>query len=155
MQDYTSRFGPVCLAAILAVAQTGCGLVGPSCTDEEGTVLSATGQVAAGSAATYSVVSPKSSNLVMRLTWPDTETTLGLRATITDCGGHTGCQMLTTTPPFGPGGSSPVPQPWPPGVREMLVDGWKGKTYRVEVTNDGERDAQFVLQVSYNISCER
>ena len=77
----------------------------------------------------HAVVSPKSSNLLIRLTWTDIEATLGVSATITDCGGHTGCAMATTTPPPGPGGSSPVPLPWPAGVREMLVDGWRGKTY--------------------------
>jgi hypothetical protein len=81
--------------------------------------------------------------------------TLGLRATITDCGGHAGCGMLTAVPPPGPGGSSPVPQPWPPGLREMLVDGWQGKTYRVEVIGDPFSDRDFALAVSYRIACER
>ncbi len=78
-----------------------------------------------------------------------------VRATITDCGGHTGCSMTTFTPAPGPGGSSPVPQPWPPGLREMLVDGWKGKTYRVEIAGDAVREASFTLEVNYQIRCER
>jgi hypothetical protein len=142
-----------CVAASLAVA-SGCRLVGPSCTDETGAVLNVSGQADAGQTATYTVTSPKSSNLLMRLTWPDTEMTLGLRATITACGGHTGCQMDSVTPPFGPGGSSPVPLPWPPGLREMLVDGWRGKTYLIEVTNGGARAASFALEVTYQIRCE-
>ncbi len=87
-------------------------------------------------------------------TWTDLQATLGVSATITDCGGHTGCAMTTTTPPPGPGGPSPVPQPWPAGVREMLVDGWRGKTYRIDVTGDPTRDATFALTVTYRITCE-
>ena len=142
------------LVVIGVVADVGCGLVGPSCRDETGEVFTMEAQVPAGGVAEYSVVSPKSSNLVMRLTWTETAVTLGLRATITDCGGHTGCSKGTVTPPFGPGGPSPVPQPWPPGVREMQVDGWRGKTYRVEVTGDPALDAVFRLHVTYRIDCE-
>ena len=143
-----------CLTASLGAASA-CGIVGPSCTDESGAVLNADGQVAVGGTVGHTVTSPRSSNLRMRLTWPDTAATLGLRATITACGGHTGCLMTTVTPPFGPGGSNPVPQPWPAGLREMVVDGWQGKTWLIEVTNPGDRDASFTLQVSYQISCER
>lgn len=49
----------------------------------------------------------------------------------------------------------PRAQPWPPGLREMLVDGWQGKTYHVEVTGDELRAAAFTLDVTYQISCER
>jgi hypothetical protein len=133
---------------------SGCGIVGPSCTEEDVTILNVSGYVAAGTSATYTVVSPKSSNLLIRLTWPDTAATLGLRATITACGGHVGCRMDTLVPPFGPGGPSPIPQPWPPGLREMLVDRWKGKTYLVEITADGQQDASFALEVTYQIRCE-
>ena len=143
-----------CLIASLAAA-SGCGLIGPSCTDESGAVLNVNGQVAAGGTASHTVISPKHSNLRMRLTWPDTAATLGLQATITSCGGHTGCQMVTVTPPFGPGGSNPVPQPWPAGLREMVVDGWQGKTWLIAVANSGDRDASFTLQVTYQITCER
>lgn len=144
-----------CLAAALVLLpNVGCGIVGPSCTDETGGVLNANGQVTAGGVSAYEVVSPKHSNLVMRLTWTDLGTTLGLRATIINCGEHGGCVMDTMTPTFGPGGSSPTPQPWPPGLREMEVDGTRGKTYRVEVTGDANRDASFALAVSYKITCE-
>jgi hypothetical protein len=132
----------------------GCGTVGPSCRDETGNVFATNDHVTAGDVTLFTVTSPKSSNLVMRLTWSDITATLGFRATITDCGIHTGCAMTTVMPPFGPGGSSPVPQPWPPGVREMLVDGSRGKTYRVEVVGDPERDATFALNVTYRIRCE-
>ena len=143
-----------CFTAGLAMA-SGCGIVGPSCTEESGAILNVSGQVPAGGIASRTVVSPKNSNLRMRLTWPDTAATLGLRATITSCGGHTGCTMITVDPPFGPGGSNPVPQPWPAGLREMVVDGWQGKTWLVEITNPGDREASFTLQVTYQITCER
>jgi hypothetical protein len=141
------------LAASLALA-SGCGIVGPSCRDESGAVLNVNGQAAVGGTVSHTVVSPKDSNLRLRLTWPDTAATLGLRATITACGGHTGCLMDTFTPPFGPGGPSPVAQPWPAGLREMVVDGWQGKTWLIEITNPGDRDASFTLQVTYQIACE-
>jgi hypothetical protein len=139
----------------LVLANVACGIVGPSCTDESGAVLNVNGQVGPGGVTSYSVTSPKNSNLFMRLTWTDTTATVGLRATITSCGGHTGCTMDMLTPTFGPGGSSPIPLPWPAGLREMQVDGSKGKTYRVEITGDGERDAGFALDVRYQIDCER
>jgi hypothetical protein len=142
------------ILGLLSLINAACGIVGPSCHEEDGSVLRAEGQVSAGGLVSYSVISPKSSNLLMRLTWTDTATRLGLRATITDCGGHLGCTMDTVTPPFGPGGPSPVPQPWPAGLREMLVDGWKGKTYRVEVTGDPGRDVSFALAVTFQIRCE-
>jgi hypothetical protein len=147
------RVGP--LVVLLSLVQAGCGLIGPSCNDEDGAVLDARGDVAPGSTVSHTVVSPKNSNLVMRLQWPETAVTLGLRATIIACGGHTGCQMTTVTPPFGPGGSSPTPQPWPPGLRELQVDGSQGKTWRIDVTNESDRDARYTLQVSYKIRCER
>jgi hypothetical protein len=146
--------GRVIVIAALTVPGLGCGLVGPSCRDEMGDVFATNAQVTAGGVTSFTVSSPKSSNLLMRLTWSDPAATLEFRATITDCGGHTGCSMTTVTPPFGPGGTSPVPQPWPPGLREMLVDGWRGKTYRVEIAGDPERDTTFTLKVVYRIACE-
>ncbi len=144
------------LVALLAwAAGPGCGVVGPGCRGETGGVFAINAQVPAGGVAAYTVRSPKSSNLVMRLTWSETAATLGFSATITDCGGHSGCLMITVTPPFGPDGSSPVPQPWPPGLREMVVDGWSGKTYRVEIAGDPDRDVAFTLNVTYRITCER
>ena len=149
-----TRIMGVLVAALAGISATACDVVGPSCRDESGGVFAINGQVTAGGVASYTVTSPISSNLVMRLTWSDTAATLGFNATITDCGGHTGCLMITVTPPFGPGGPSPVPQPWPPGLREMVVDGWRGKTYRVEIAGDPDRDAAFTLNVTYRITCE-
>ena len=142
------------LFATLVVSVSCRAILGPSCTDESGDVLRREGVARVSETSAYTVVSPKSSNLLIRLTWTDVQATLGVRATITDCGGHTGCAMATATPPPGPGGSSPVPQPWPAGVREMLVDGWRGKTYRIDITGDPTRDATFALTVTYRITCE-
>ena len=144
-----------CVLITAVVVNVSCrGVLGPSCTDESGGVLRTEGVVLMDGTSTHTVVSPKSSNLLIRLTWTDLQATLGVSATITDCGGHTGCAMATATPPPGPGGSSPVPQPWPAGVREMLVDGWRGKTYRIDITGDPTRDATFALTVTYRITCE-
>ena len=144
-----------CILITAAVVNVSCrGVLGPSCTDESGDVLRTEGVVEMDGTSSHRVASPKSSNLLIRLTWADTQATLGVSATITDCGGHTGCTKATTTPPPGPGGSSPVPQPWPAGVREMLVDGWRGKTYRIDITGDPTRNATFALTVTYRITCE-
>jgi hypothetical protein len=155
MRAHTSVMRAGWLVAGLALGSAACGIVGPSCTDETGVILNVTGQVPGGGRATYTVVSPKNSNLRMRLSWPDTTATLGMRATITACGVHVGCTMDTLVPSFGPGGPSPTPQPWPPGLREMEVDGSQGKTWLVEITTDSERDVSFTLQVTYEIRCER
>lgn len=146
------------LAALLGAAaislSTACGIVGPSCTDESGPVLNADGQVGIGGTASYEVISRQHSNLIMRLTWTDLAAVLGLRATIVSCGEHVGCGMDTVSPPFGPGGSSPIPQPWPAGLREMTVDGTRGKRWHIEIAGDPQRAASFALAVTYDISCE-
>jgi hypothetical protein len=145
-------FGVLIVTAVVSVSCR--GILGPSCTDESGDVLRSEGIARMSGTSAYTVVSPKSSNLLIRLTWADTQATLGVSATITNCGEHAGCRMETTTPPPGPGGSSPIPQPWPPGLREMLVDGSRGKTYRIDVAGDSARDATFALTVTYRITCE-
>ena len=132
----------------------GCGRFGPSCIDEQGSVLTASGVAGANQVEAVTVRSPESSNLILKLRWEAGDARLGLRATITDCGGHTGCLMATVSPSFGPGGPSPVPQPWPPGYVEMLVDGWVGKTYRVEIAGATDRDIAYQLEVLYRITCE-
>ena len=142
------------LFATLVVSVSCRAILGPSCTDESGDVLRREGVARVSETSAYTVVSPKSSNLLIRLTWADTQATLGVSATIIDCGGHTGCQMGTTTPSPGPGGPSPIPLPWPPGVREMVVDGWRGKTYRIDVAGDPARETTFALAVTYRITCE-
>ena len=152
-----------CLLSV-AFAGSGCGGFGPSCIDEQGTILTASGIVGAGETTTTSVQSPKSSNLIIRLRWEPGNISpgaaalpaprLGLRATITDCGGHVGCAMLTATPASGPGGPSPAPQPWPPGFVEMLVDGWVGKRYRIEIVGVPEGEMPYRLEVLYRIDCE-
>ena len=75
-------------------------ILGPSCRDEQGAVLNVAGSLTVRDTVAYTVVSPKSSNLIMRLTWDQLDATLGLRATIIDCGGHTGCLKTTIAPPF-------------------------------------------------------
>ena len=120
---------------------SGCGIVGPSCTDESGSLVSISGLAPGGGVVRHTVVSPKNSNLRLRLSWTQPETTLGFRATITSCGGHTGCAMITVTPPM--------------GQREMVVDGWEGKTWSIEIANPSEQEVPFTLQVNYEIACER
>jgi hypothetical protein len=156
--SFRNRRCHACAAAVLVsvITTTACSpsILGPSCVDERAPVLTVTGSAVAQEARSYTVVSPKSSNLIIRLTWDQVAATLGLSATIIDCGGHTGCAKGTITPPFGPGGPSPTPLPWPPGVREMEVDGWKDKTYRIDIAGDPLHETNFTLSVVYDISCE-
>jgi hypothetical protein len=148
------RISSLVVAALVVTGSSGCGVIGPSCIDETGVLLNATAEASASTEKVFEIVSPKHSNLVMRLTWTDPNAQLAMNATIIDCGGHIGCSKVTVEPPFGPGGSSPVPLPWRAGLREMEVDGWRGKTWRIVVTGDAARDASFTLAVSYKISCE-
>ncbi len=152
-----SRFflGPAFVALSVLPSLSGCRGPTNPCRAESGEILQVTGDVQPEGTRQFNVVSPKNSNLSIRLTWPDTAATLDMRATITSCGEHVGCLMDTLKPPFGPGGSSSTPQPWPPGLKEMLVDGTKGKTYRLEVLGDPARAAAFTLNVRYLITCER
>jgi hypothetical protein len=142
------------VAASVMAGSSGCGVIGPSCMDETGVLLNANAEAPAGTERFFEVISPKHSNLVMRLTWTDPTAELAMNATIIDCGGHVGCSMVTVPTPSGPGGSSPVPPPWPAGLREMEVDGWRGKTWRIAVTGDAARAASFTLAVRYKIACE-
>jgi hypothetical protein len=148
------RMSVLVVAAVVIAGSAGCGIIGPSCTDETGLLLNVNAAAPAGTERFFEVISPKHSNLVMRLTWADPDAELAMNSTIIDCGGHVGCSKITVGTPFGPGGSSPAPQPWPTGLREMEVDGWRGKTWRIAVTGDAARDASFTLAVSYKIACE-
>jgi hypothetical protein len=80
-----NRRWQVCaVALVIEAATSGCSpsILGPSCIDERGPVLTLTGSAVAGDTHSYTVVSPKSSNLIIRLTWDQLEATLGLSATI-------------------------------------------------------------------------
>jgi hypothetical protein len=133
--------GVLCVAVLTSACGTPFGPTG--CKEETGTVFDVSGTVPPQGTASYFVTSPWSSNLVMKLTWQDAGATLGLRATIVECGGHTGCFMLATT------------------ARDrvkleqgLLVDGWVGKTYRIDVLGDAAQALAFQVVVVYDISCE-
>jgi hypothetical protein len=132
----------------LVMSSVACSPFGPSCRDETGDVLRTNGKAEPGTTLAYTVVSPKHSNLIISVSWSDPVATLDVRATITACGAHLGCQMLTSTPP------PPLPGTLTTS-RQMLVDGTRGKAYLVEVVGDSSRDTAFSLVVTYDISCER
>jgi hypothetical protein len=142
------------LFTVMAVGGCSKSVFAPSCRDESGQVLNVNGTVAAGQTSSHTVVSPKNSNLYIRLSWTQPSAAVALSATIVDCGQHPGCQMMTKTPPPSPGGSSPTPQPWSPGYREMHVDGTRGKTWRIDIQGDPGMDASYSLGVTYRITCE-
>lgn len=132
---------PVLLPAALLVT-VGCngGPLTPQCDRETGTVLEASAAVGAGATAQYDVISPRHSNLIMVLTWPDSSATLALRATMTGCGEHVGCQVGLVTPST-PAGSGSV---------RLLVDGTRGKRYVVDVIGDATRAQSFTLRVTFD-----
>jgi hypothetical protein len=86
------------------------------------------------------VASPRHSNLIMTLTWPDTAAALGLRATIVACGEHVGCQVGLVTPAT----------PSASGSLRLLVDGTRGKRYAIEVLGDATREQSFTLRVTFD-----
>jgi hypothetical protein len=72
------------LIATMVVSVSCRGILGPSCTDESGDVLKSEGVARMSETSAHTVVSPKSSNLLIRLTWADTQATLAVSATIID-----------------------------------------------------------------------
>lgn len=109
------------------------------CERETGTLLVRDGVLEPAALDTYVVRSPKASNLKMTLVWNDPTATLKLRATITDCGVHTGCDMLTQQS-MAAGSTSAT----------LLVDGSTGKTWRVEVVNGAGLRQGYRLEVIYD-----
>ena len=150
----TAIAGRLLLTAFVVMSQSGCDIIGPSCVDLDQVLMTSTAQVDAGAIRSFDVVSTQNSNLIMRLSWSEPSVALGMRATITSCGDHRGCVMDTLVPNFGPGGSSPTPQPWPAGTLEIQGDGTRGKAYRIDVIGDPARSAEFTLQVKYHSVCE-
>ena len=146
--------GRLLFMVFVALSQTACGTIGPTCVDLDEILMTRTDQVDAGAIRSFEVVSAQHSNLIMRLSWTDHSAALSMRATITSCGEHRGCAMDTLVPAFGPGGPSPTPQPWPAGTLEIEADGTRGKAYRIDVIGAPERVTEFTLQVKYHSVCE-
>ena len=128
------------LAAVFPAAGCSGGPLAPGCERETGTVFETSGTAAAGGSVRYEVASPRHSNLIMTLGWPDAAATLALRATIIGCGEHTGCQIGLTTPAVPAGAAS----------LRLLVDGTRGKRYSVDVVGDAAREQSFTLRVTFD-----
>ena len=128
---------------LLVLMSSACtsGPLAPSCDRRVGPVLPDTaGIVAASGTASYEVTSPINSNLRITMTWTNPDAQLGLRATILACGAHVGCQVGLTS-----AGSGARPM-----VRELQVDGSRGKQYRIDVLGDPSQDQSFIIAVSYD-----
>lgn len=136
------RLAAVGIAAFLCACCAG-GPLAPGCDRETGTVFEAGATVRAGGTSTFEVTSPRHSNLIMVIAWPDPSATLALRATMIACGEHEGCQVGLVTPA--------VPAiPPVPGTLRLLVDGTRGKRYAVDVLGDTTREQSFTLRVTFD-----
>jgi hypothetical protein len=125
----------------LMLVVSGCrGPLAPSCNRQTGSVLDTGGTIAAAGTAAHSVASPRHSNLVMVLTWPDHSAALALRATLTACGDHAGCVVGLVSPGTGSA----------PGTMRLTVDGTRGKRYLVEVIGDAAREEAYTLRVNFD-----
>jgi hypothetical protein len=124
------------------VSCAGCagGPFAPSCDRQTGTVLDVASSLAAVATIEYAVTSPRHSNLIVHLTWSDVSATLGLRATLTGCGDHVGCQIGLASNATGPGR----------GDLRLTVDGTRGKQSRIDVTGDAAREQSFTLRVTFD-----
>jgi hypothetical protein len=134
------RVHAVCLVVLISSA-CGSGPVAPGCDRRTGLVLADTlGIVAAGGIVSYDVTSPINSNLRIAVTWTNPSTELGLRATILACDVHVGCQIGLTS-------AASAIQPM---IRQLSVDGSRGKQYRIDVLGDSSRDQSFTIGVTYD-----
>jgi hypothetical protein len=116
------------------------GPVAPSCSRRNGSLTDTRGTVAATATVSYEVVSPVNSNLFITVTWNNPEAELGLRATIVACGAHVGCQIDSTL----------TASQMQSTVRQLQVDGTRGKRYRIEVLGDPHQEQVFTIQVTYD-----
>lgn len=98
------------------------------------------GIVAAGRTVSYEVTSPTNSNLRITVTWSNPNVDLRLRATIVACGVHTGCQIGLAVTATGAQAT----------IRQLSVDGSRGKQYRIDVLGDPSQDQSFTIGVSYD-----
>ena len=142
-----------CLAAL--VLFFACALpFGPSCREETEPVLDLSGTVPTQGTVlhTYTVTWSQSSNLGMVLSWPwsDPRANLQLRATITDCGEHVGCEMISRTATT----TGSISQATLMFEASLLVNATKGKTWRVEVLGDPVKDQPYRLVLTREIHCE-
>jgi hypothetical protein len=74
------------------------GVLGPSCTDESGGVLRTEGVLQMDGTSSHTVASPKSSNLLIRLTWTDIQATLGVAPRLRTAVGIRGAQWQRPHP---------------------------------------------------------
>jgi hypothetical protein len=140
--DLVLRLARLCLSAgvLLSTAHCTRGPLAPSCDRQTGTILDVGNIISAGATSGYTVTSPRASNLIMVLTWQDTAAALAIRATLTACGDHVGCQVGSVLTAFATG----------PGSLRLTVDGTRGKQYQVEVTGDAAREQSFTLLVTFD-----
>ena len=127
------------LATLLTLGACTSGPFAPGCDRRTGALIDATATVAATATVSYDVTSPVNSNLFVTLTWTTIAAELGLQATVLACGVQAGCEIgaiLTARAQ--------------PTMRQLEVDGSRGKQYRIDVLGDPNQQQVFAIRVTYD-----
>jgi hypothetical protein len=128
------------MVALLTLSACTSGPLAPSCDRRTGSLIDATGTVAATATISYEVASPANANLFITVSWSATTAELGLRATVLACGVHAGCEI----------GSTLTSARTQPTMRQLQVDGSLGKRYRIDVLGDPNQEQVFTIRVTYD-----
>ena len=126
--------------ALLSVSACTSGPLAPRCDRQKGSLIDATGTVAAAGRVSYEVTSQINSNLFITATWSNADAELGLSATVLACGVHAGCEVGTSL-------TSPQAQPT---LKHLEVDGSLGKRYRIDVVGDPTLEQVFTIRATYD-----
>jgi hypothetical protein len=147
--------GVACLLAALPPTACGPGLFGGCGEDESGVLLSVSQEsIGSGETKTFDVTSPRHSNFVVVVTWPDPAHDLQLRATDIECTGiRSACPYTSVGSREGVGGG-PCRDCNTTPRRELTHDGTRGRRIRVSVIGDEVEPAEFNLKVEWLVSRE-
>ena len=133
---------PALWVALWTLSACTSGPFAPGCNDRQtGTLIDASGTVAAGATVSYEVTSSINSNLFFTVLWSDAAVDLGLQVTTLACGVHVGCAV--GDPPLT---ARRTAQP----TREMQLDGSLGKRYRIDVLGDVTQEQAFTIRVTFD-----
>ena len=127
------------MAALLTLEACTSGPFAPGCDRQTGILLDATATVAATATVSYDVTSPVNSNLLITLTWTTITAELGLQATVVACGVQADCEIGAT-----------LTARAQPTMRQLELDGSRGKQYRIDILGDPNREQEFSIRATYD-----